>query len=105
MFKILTYVYSPNIYFSRKVENACRRDINFMWLLLLTGIIAKKLFWDKITCDEVGSDEKTREINLKKEIVHFPEGRTAYKWLIYRLFERLQPVLHGANKTLTNAIL
>ena len=33
MFKILTYAYSPNIYSSRKIETACKRDINFMWLL------------------------------------------------------------------------
>lgn len=33
MFKILTYAYSQNIYSSRRIETACRRDINFMWLL------------------------------------------------------------------------
>ena len=33
MFKILTYAYMNNIYSSRKIESACRRDINFMWLL------------------------------------------------------------------------
>ena len=33
MFKILTYAYSQNIYSTRKIERACRRDINFMWLL------------------------------------------------------------------------
>lgn len=33
MLKILTYAYSQNIYSSRKIETACRRDINFMWLL------------------------------------------------------------------------
>ena len=33
MFKILTYAYSQIIYSSRKIESACRRDINFMWLL------------------------------------------------------------------------
>ncbi len=33
MFKILTYAYSQNIYSSRKIEKACHRDINFMWLL------------------------------------------------------------------------
>ena len=33
MFKILTYAYAQNIYSSRKIETACRRDINFMWLL------------------------------------------------------------------------
>ena len=33
MFKILTYAYSQNIYSSRKIERACKRDINFMWLL------------------------------------------------------------------------
>ena len=29
----LTYAYSQNIYSSRKIETACKRDINFMWLL------------------------------------------------------------------------
>ncbi len=33
MFKVLTYAYSQNIYASRPIEKACRRDINFMWLL------------------------------------------------------------------------
>ena len=33
MFKILTYAYSQNTYSSRKIEAACRRDINFMRLL------------------------------------------------------------------------
>lgn len=33
LFKILTYAYANNIYSSRKIETACRRDINFMWLL------------------------------------------------------------------------
>ena len=33
MFKILTYAYSQGIYPSRKIEKACKRDINFMWLL------------------------------------------------------------------------
>lgn len=33
MFKILTYAYSQGIYSSRKIESACKRDINFMWLL------------------------------------------------------------------------
>jgi transposase len=33
LFKVLTYAYMNNIYSSRKIENACKRDINFMWLL------------------------------------------------------------------------
>lgn len=33
MIKILTYAYSQTIYSSRKIETACRRAINFMWLL------------------------------------------------------------------------
>jgi len=33
MFKIMSYAYSQNIYSTRKIETACRRDINFMWLL------------------------------------------------------------------------
>ncbi len=33
MFKVLTYAYSNNIYSSRNIETACKRDINFMWLL------------------------------------------------------------------------
>lgn len=33
MFKILVYAYSQNIYSTHKIETACERDINFMWLL------------------------------------------------------------------------
>lgn len=33
LFKVLTYAYMNNIYSSRKIEAACKRDINFMWLL------------------------------------------------------------------------
>jgi len=33
LFKILIYAYMNNIYSSRKIEKACKRDINFMWLL------------------------------------------------------------------------
>ncbi len=33
LFKVLVYARSNNIYSSRKIENACKRDINFMWLL------------------------------------------------------------------------
>ncbi len=33
MFKILVYAYSQGLYSSRKIETACRRDINFLWLL------------------------------------------------------------------------
>ena len=33
MFKVIVYAYSQNIYTTRKIEQACKRDINFMWLL------------------------------------------------------------------------
>lgn len=33
LFKILIYAYMNNIYSSRAIEKACRRDINFIWLL------------------------------------------------------------------------
>jgi len=33
LYKVLTYAYMNNIYSSRKIESACKRDINFMWLL------------------------------------------------------------------------
>jgi len=33
LFKIMVYSYSCGIYSSRKIETACKRDINFMWLL------------------------------------------------------------------------
>ena len=42
MFKILTYAYSQNIYSTRKIETACRRDINFMWLLATMGELSKE---------------------------------------------------------------
>lgn len=33
LFKVLVYGYMNNIYTSRALESACRRDVNFMWLL------------------------------------------------------------------------
>ena len=33
LFKILVYAYMNNIYSSRQIETACKRDINFMYLL------------------------------------------------------------------------
>lgn len=33
LFKVMIYGYMSNIYTSRTLEQACRRDINFMWLL------------------------------------------------------------------------
>ena len=33
LFKILVYAYMNGIYSSRRIEKACLRDINFMWLL------------------------------------------------------------------------
>lgn len=33
MFKILVYAYSQDLYSSHQIEIACKRDINFMWLL------------------------------------------------------------------------
>lgn len=33
LFKVLTYAFLNNIYSNRKIVTACRRDINFMWLL------------------------------------------------------------------------
>lgn len=33
LFKILVYAYMNNIYSTRKIEKACKRDINFIWLL------------------------------------------------------------------------
>jgi transposase len=33
LYKVLVYGYMSNIYTSRALETACRRDINFMWLL------------------------------------------------------------------------
>lgn len=33
LFRVLVYAYMNDIYSSRKIEEACTRDINFMWLL------------------------------------------------------------------------
>ena len=33
LFKILIYTYMNDIWSSRKIELACKRDVNFMWLL------------------------------------------------------------------------
>ncbi|WP_172556370.1 transposase [Clostridium putrefaciens] len=41
LFKILVYAYMNNIYPSRKIEKACQRDINFMWLIQGHNTIAR----------------------------------------------------------------
>ena len=33
LFKVLVYAYMDFTYSSRKIESACKRDINYMWLL------------------------------------------------------------------------
>ena len=33
LYKVMVYGYMNWLYSSRKIERACRRDINFMWLL------------------------------------------------------------------------
>lgn len=33
LFKVIVYAYMNNIYSSRPIETACKRDINFMYLL------------------------------------------------------------------------
>lgn len=33
MFQVLVYAYMNKIYSTRKIEEACKRDINFMWLI------------------------------------------------------------------------
>jgi transposase len=33
LFKVIVYGYMNNLYTSRSIEQACRRDIHFMWLL------------------------------------------------------------------------
>jgi len=33
MFKVLTYAYMNGIYATHKIEQSCRRDINFLWLI------------------------------------------------------------------------
>jgi transposase len=33
LFKVMVYAYMEYMYSTRKIEKACRRDINFMWLL------------------------------------------------------------------------
>ena len=76
MFKILTYAYSQNIYSSRKIEAACRRDVNFMWLLagqkapdhstiarFRTGFLAEAcedLFY-QVVCRLAEKDELSKE--------------------------------------------
>jgi len=36
LFKVLVYGYMDEVYSTRKIEKACRRDINYMWLLCET---------------------------------------------------------------------
>ena len=86
-----TYTYSQNIYLSRKIEAACRRDINFMCCLT---VYFKKLFGeseivdylDKLKDRAATDKRKTPKGNWKrhretcrtiwKEIVDYEENRT-----------------------------
>ena len=84
MFKILTYAYSQTIYSSRRIEKACRRDVNFMWLLsgqkapdhstiarFRTGFLAEAcegLFYQMVRClNQMG--ELSKETVDRKSVV------------------------------------
>ena len=75
MFKILTYAYSQNIYSSRKIETACKRDINFMWLL--AG--QKALDHSTIARFRTGFLADACE-DLFYQMVRFLERQTVYDW-------------------------
>ena len=91
LFSILIYAYMNGIYSSRQIEKACRRDINFMWLLMgnpapdhntidrfrrdrLSGCLdelfaqfVEKLYeWDEISFENLYIDGTKIEANANK---------------------------------------
>ena len=91
LFSILIYAYMNGIYSSRQIEKACRRDINFMWLLegnrapdhntidrfrrerlgscleSLFGQFIEKLYeWDEISFENLYIDGTKIEANANK---------------------------------------
>ena len=123
MFKILTYAYSQNIYSSRKIETACRRDINFMWLLaghkapdhstiarFRTGFLAdacEDLFYQMVNreymqsfriCKETMTADLQRIVDHMKEYCHeneivFVYGRGKRKSVHQRYLELFESFL------------
>jgi len=91
LFSILIYAYMNGIYSSRQIEKACKRDINFMWLLMgypapdhntidrfrrdrLSGCLdelfaqfVEKLYeWDEISFENLYIDGTKIEANANK---------------------------------------
>ena len=91
LFSVLIYAYMNGIYSSRQIEKACRRDINFMWLLegnrapdhntidrfrrerlgscleSLFGQFIEKLYeWDEISFENLYIDGTKIEANANK---------------------------------------
>ena len=48
MLKIMIYGYMNGLYSSRDIENACRRDINFMYLRIFHHLLLLKLGFGKL---------------------------------------------------------
>ena len=91
LFSILVYAYMNGIYSSRPIEKACKRDINFMWLLqgikapdhntidrfrrerlsqcledLLAQFVEKLYEWDEIAFENLYIDGTKIEANANK---------------------------------------
>lgn len=86
MFKILTYAYSQNIYSGRDIEKACKRDINFKWLLAgqnapdhtTISRFRKKYLSDNIV-DDINLKELTNSNIEKEDLIYSIEN--ILKWL------------------------
>ena len=91
LFSVLVYAYMNGLYGSRQIERACKRDINFMWLLggskapdhntidrfrrerlsscledLFSQFVEKLYQWDEISFDNLYIDGTKIEANANK---------------------------------------
>lgn len=59
LFRIIVYCYMKGIYFSRKLEKAYKRDINFRWLLQ----------WQKETSHNTLQYSETKIIKICRRLI------------------------------------
>ncbi|WP_346930733.1 transposase [Clostridium sp.] len=121
MFKIIAYAYMNNIYSTHKIETACNRDINFMWLLegyrapdhatigrfrqkylinaaedLFYQLVMKLENIDEINFDHVFIDETKIEANANRYSFVW---RKAINKNEEKMFEKIVALVEEINKT------
>lgn len=121
MFKILTYAYSQNIYSCRKIEKACKRDINFRWLLAgqtppdhcainrfrkiyLSDEVIEDLFYQQVNCLFHMKEIEFQNIFIDGTKIEANANRYTFVWKKVinkneeKMFPKIQEVIEEINQ-------